>query len=182
MVYWRRVDHILNRELPIYDGQINRRKTLRRRLFRDRPYSARRLFVDRDEIPGEIIRAFNEREELPLEFSFAPLSPLSLLTPSPLAIPAGTNSDEDFEESIEGYSDNISEASTIEVDLDNPNPRIPPGILLAWERNAEIQPLANVFTQTFPPLSSPGSPAQHSEYSYPSYSPISLVEFEGLVE
>lgn len=52
--------------------------------------------------------------------------------------------------------------------------------MLAWKRNDEIQPLANVFTQTSPPLSSSGSPAQYSEYSYPSYSPVPLAEFGGL--
>lgn len=61
----------------------------------------RRLFVDRDEIPDEIVRVFNERKELPLEFSFALLSPLSPLTPSPIAIPAEADSDGEFEESRE---------------------------------------------------------------------------------
>lgn len=180
MVNHRRIDHIHNQEPPIRDGFINRREILRRQLIRERSPAVRRLFVDRDEVPDDIVRALNDNENIPLELSFAPLSPppFDYIAPSPIAVPAEAESDEDTD-STTGYTESVSDCPTVEIDLDVNDVRIPLGLLRAWERNAEIQPLVNVETQTSPMISPPGSPTS-SDYSGPNYSPVRLGELENL--
>lgn len=71
-------------------------------------------------------------------------------------------------------SDGLSDCPTVVYDLDNPTVRIPPGLLLAWERNGEIRRslvTINKQIQTSPPPSPPRIPDSFSGYSTPSYSP-----------
>jgi len=141
MVNARRIDSVLRREIPLLQAGIRRRELSRQRL-RDRRSVARQLFVDRDEIPDEIVRVINDRENIPQHLSFAPLplevNPEINSEHNFQAIPAGEESEEELESTDES-SDSSSGDSTIVYDLDDHTSKIPPGLLRAWECNAEIR-------------------------------------------
>lgn len=178
MVNVRRTDPLLNREFSFREGRVRRREIIRQRLIRDRPPVVRQLFIDRDEISDDILRAFNDREETPFELSFASLSPENNLEVVPIS--TEEESEEEDIESTTGYSDTLSNCPTVEIDLDDTDVRIPLALLRGWERNAEIRPLVSCHTQTSPPITSPGSPPSYSDYSSPNYSPVRLEDLEDL--
>lgn len=173
MVNALRIDPVLRREIPFHRAGIRRREYFRQRLLRDRRTVPYHLYVDRDEIPSEIIRAVNDRENTPHDLSFAPLP--SELNPENSrqhqAIPAGEEPEEE-QESSDSCSVS-STASTIVLDPDNLTAGIPRGLLRAWEANAEIRRDRQV--QTSPRR--PDSPASFSDYSTPDYSPVRPGEF-----
>jgi len=165
MVSAFRIDSVLRRDIPFHRASIRRREYFRQRLLRDRRTVPYRLFLDRDDIPNEIIQAVNNRENVPHELSFAPLPPeVNTESSRPLPeIPAGEEPD------AEGTSDSCSvssSATTITINLDDRTTGIPPGLLRAWESNAGIRRDQQI--QTSPRR--PDSP--FSEYSGPSYSPV----------
>jgi len=89
------------------------------------------------------------------------------------AIPAGEESEEESE-STGVSSGRLSDNSAATYDLDGHTTGIPPGLLRAWEANAEIR--RDEQAQTSPPrLDSPGS---LSGYSPPNYSPVRPGESE----
>jgi len=132
------------------------------------------LYIDRDEIPSEIIQAVNDRENTPHDLSFAPLP--SELNPENSrqlqAIPAGEEPDEE-RESLDSCSVS-SISSTIVLDLDDLTAGIPQRLLRAWETNAEIRRDRQV--QTSPRR--PDNPGSFSDYSTTNYSPVRPREFE----
>jgi len=132
-------------------------------LLRDRRTVPYRLFLDRDDIPNEIIQAVNNHENVSHELLFAPLPPeLNIENNRPLpAIPVGEEPDE--QETSDSCSVSSS-ASTISINLDDHTAGISPGLLRAWESNAGIRQQVQ---------SSPRRPdSPFSEYSGPSYSPV----------
>jgi len=140
MVNTRRPDLITRREFPLRHAGVTRREISRQRLLRDRPSVARKLFVDRDNIPSNIIRAANDREDTLFDLSFAPLPPEynpETDNSNLPAVPVSAESAEGEFDSID--SDTSSDASTIILDLDNRTDGIPLGLLRAWNRNAEIR-------------------------------------------
>jgi len=144
--------------------------------LRDRRTVPYQLYVDRDEIPDEIIRAVNNRENIP-HLSFAPLppevNPETNREYNHQAIPAGEESEEESESTGES-SGRLSDDSIITYDLDGHTTGIPPGLLRAWEANAEIRRDEQIQTSPLR-LDSPGS---FSGYSPPNYSPVRPGEFE----
>jgi len=72
MVNTRRSDPITRREFPLRNAGVTRREINRQRLLRDRPSVTQQLFVDRDNVPSNIIRAATDREDTPYVLSFAP--------------------------------------------------------------------------------------------------------------
>jgi len=183
MVNARRIDPVLRCQITLLQAGIKRRELFRQRLLRDRRSVARQLFVDRDEIPADIVRAINDRENIPQHLSFAPLPPE--VNPETnreynlQAIPAGEESEEELESTGES-SGSSSNDSTVIYDLDDHTAGIPPGLLRAWESNAEIR--RSPVTQdrqvqtTF--LRRPDSPGSFSDYSTPNYSPVRPGDFE----
>jgi len=173
MVNALRINPVLRREIPFHRAGIRRREYFRQRLFRNRRTVPYHLYIDRDEVPSEIIRAVNNRENIPHDLSFAPLPPE--LNPDNnrqlQAIPAGEEPEE--QESSDSCSVS-STASTIVLDLDDRTAGIPQGLLRAWETNAGIRRDRQV--QTAPHR--PDNPASFSSYSTPDYSPVRPGEFE----
>jgi len=176
MVNARRPDPITRREFPLRHAGVTRREIFRQRLLRDRPSVARQLFVDRDNIPSNIIRAANDREDTLFDLSFAPLSlefnSEAINNYSRPAIPAGVELEEEEDITRPTDSDSLSDASTIIVDLYGLTDGIPLGLLRAWERNAEIRRSPVTLdrqVQTSPPPSPPRTP---DSYSTPNYSPV----------
>jgi len=83
----------------------------------------------------DITQALDKRPETSYNLAFAPL-PTDESTDAPAdAILAG----EEFNDETSSTTSGISDCPTIEVDLDNPTVTVPPGLLAAWERNAEIR-------------------------------------------
>jgi len=183
MVNARRIDSVLHREIPLLQAGIRRRELFRQRLLRDRRSVARQLFVDRDEIPDEIVRAIDDRENIPQHVSFAPLPPE--VNPeinnerNLQAIPAGEESEEELK-STDGDSGSLSDDSTVVYDLDDHTVAIPPGLLRAWERNAEIRrsPVTQDRQVQIAFLPHPDSSASFSDYSTPNYFPVRPEEFK----
>jgi len=95
------------------------------------------------------------------------------------AIPAGEESEEELE-STDGGSGSSSDDSTVVYDLDDHTVGIPPGLLQAWECNAEIRrsPVTQDRQVQTASLRHPDSPASFSDYSIPNYSPVRPGEFE----
>jgi len=89
------------------------------------------------------------------------------------AIPTGEESEEELEPTGES-SGSSNDDSIVIYDLDNHTAGIPPGLLCAWEANAEIRRDRQVQTS---PLR-PDSPPSFSSYSTPDYSPVRPGEFE----
>jgi len=108
MVNARRIDPVLRCQIPLLQAGIRRRELFRQRLLRDRRSVARQLFVDRDEIPDEIVRAVNDRENIPQHLSFAPLPPEvnpEINSEHNLrAIPTGEESEEELESTDEAWA------------------------------------------------------------------------------
>jgi len=169
MVSARRHDHITRREFPIRRRDaFNRNPLLRRRLFRDGLTNSRTFFIDRDEIPQEITQALDERQETSYNLAFAPLTTDESTDVPADAIPAG----EELNDESSSTTSGISDCPTIEVDLDNPTVTVPPGLLSAWERNAEIRRTTDRKIQVPSPMSD-----ALSAYSTPNYSPVRPEEF-----
>lgn len=155
MVSAHRKDEITKRDFPIRETAIRREPLRHQRLLRDRLPVSRELFIDRDDVPPHVQLPIDDRINISYDLQFAPLVNNNP-GPSPLPIPAGEEPD------TASVSSGLSECSTIVVDLDNPTTRIQEGLLRAWERNAEIQPLINNrATQTASP-----------RHISPSYSPV----------
>jgi len=180
MINTRRPDPITSREFPQRNAGVNRREINRQRSLRDRPSVVQQLFVDRDNIPSNIIRAATDREDTPYDLSFAPLPPEY----NPEADNSNSSAVLVSAESAEGEFDSIdsdtsSDASTIILDLDNRTDGIPLELLRAWERNGEItrSPVTRDHqVQTSPPPSPPRTPDSFSGYFTPNYSPVALEE------
>jgi len=75
MVSAFRIDSVLRRDIPFHRASIRRREYFRQRLLRDRRTVPYRLFLDRDDIPNEIIQAVNNHENISHELLFAPFTP-----------------------------------------------------------------------------------------------------------
>jgi len=119
MVSARRQDSITKREFPVLRRNIlNQNLLLRQRLLRDRLINSRVFFIDRDDIPAEIVRDINEQQEIPYDLTFAPIINNARDEALAEAIPADEQPDDN---------------STIEIDLDNPSTRIPLGQSLILE-------------------------------------------------
>lgn len=180
MVNVRRIDPHLHREFSFREGRVRRREIIRQRFMRDRPPVIRRLFIDRDEISDDIIRDFNNREEVPYELAFAPLSPeVNPEILPPALVETESEEEEEDTESTSGYTDDLSDCSTINIDWEDleSNRQLSLGLLRAWEANAEIRPSVDVRIQTSSPFTPPGSPPA---YSSPDYSPVRLEDLEEL--
>lgn len=128
MVSAFRIDSVLRRDIPFHRASIRRGEYFRQRLLRDRRTVPYRLFLDRDDIPNEIIQAVNNHENVSHELLFAPLLPeLNIENNRPLpVIPVGEEPDE--QETSDSCSVSSS-ASTITINLDDHTAGIPPGLL-----------------------------------------------------
>lgn len=183
MVNARRIDPHLRKEFSFREGRIRRRELLRQQFMRDRPPVIRQLFVDRDEISDDVIRDFNNREEVPYELAFAPLSPeVNPEILPPTLVETESEEEEEDTESTSGYTDGLSDCSTINIDWEDleDDRQLSLGLLRAWEANAEIRPLVDVRIQTSSPFTPPGSPPAYSDYSSPNYSPVRLEDLDEL--
>jgi len=113
MVNALRMDPVLRREIPFHRAGIRRREYFRQRLLRNRRTVPYHLYIDRDEIPSEIIQAVNDRENTPHDLSFAPLPPeLNPENSRQLqAIPAGEEPEEEQESPVLRPLDRLSNDS-----------------------------------------------------------------------
>lgn len=173
MVSANRRDRITRREFPVREHAIRRDPLLHQRLQRDRQPHTRELYIDREEIPENIQIALDDGTNSPYNLLFAPLIRDATNRPEYILPDEPPESD---------TASNISDCSTIIVDLDDPTARIPVGLLLAFERNGEIPNPPGRIGRLAP--SPPGSPLSLRTISYspPNYSPVRPNEIDDILD